>query len=535
MRLLLFLMISSFSTPVLGAPSAFHPLRSWINSKDCAKSDTLFLACTEALSAYASNDTSYFVVWPLDLALPTALQPAKLIQSLAPLGLYRATQPNFRLSPFQEWKMRHSLRSQIQQQLLSSYSKLTHTIDFEDLFNSINLSLSHSSEKQKINLEIQAINAFLSISQDPHTYLRSKEDLEAGAKSQESYAGIGISTETDTLGIVIAQVFPNSPAFKAGLWHGDRILAYNHQAIDLRNAAKILDRIRGPVNSTVELQIQRQDSTFKVNIRRQKISLPNLSSKQIGPKGKWLYLKLNSFEDHLACEQVYQSLQKSTPSTKGIILDLRDNSGGLINQATCIAGLFVGPKLIAFSKDLQGKLLQNYKAETEQVTQLPMITLINSNSASASELLSGTLQYYQRSWILGSPSFGKGTVQVAKPWSRDLYFFQTEARYFLPSGLSTQLSGIKPDFELPEFPDKDSNQTLTLREKDLYSNALSPKAPPIEPERTSEALKLKQCTHFFQPSLQDFSKQLYHQPLRPDFLLLAAQDLLNCELPLRKQ
>lgn len=503
-------------------------LKSWVNSKDCMQSDTAFVACAEALHTFASNESEQYFLWPTGDSLPKSFKSPKVIFSVDGLNLMQASQGTTEVISKKDWEQLRSQNQSRQNSLFHFFPTHFPKIDFEDLFNQQALRLRNKSKSELTNLELTSANAFLSLSRDPHTYLREESDFQAGAKSTDSYAGIGVLTEFDSLGILIHEVMPNSPALSSGLWHGDRILQLNGSKINNKNAVELLSKIRGKAGTKIHLNIKRGDSLFALTLTRAAIIKSNLEYQRSSARMPFSYYKLNSFEDPKACEQMRHHLIKEEPHTP-IVLDLRDNGGGLVQEATCIAGLFVGDKLIATSKSTTDQSKYNYFSEQEQVSSNPLITLINANSASASELLAGALQHYKRSWIMGSNSFGKGSVQSPVPWSPGVLYFETKARYYLPSGLSTQLSGVKPDFEIFAFPEKDSSSYLELRERDLYANALSPKAPPIEPERNAQTLQLRRCTGQFAKTKETYLKKLYHQPQRPDFLLLAAQDLFNCE------
>lgn len=510
-------------------------LQQWINTRECSKNDTTFIACSEALSTYASTLESR------TLLLPTKIDPAQFgwkVMSSKAFDLFKIVEfkdtlsdsLRSQMSEQELWKRYQKQREDIHNEILRTKAQLTQKVDFEELTQIAEIKIKRTKSNEETDRQITAINTFLSLTRDPHTYLRAESDfLSSNNKSVESYGGIGIQTEVRRGKLVVNQVFDNSPALRAGLWHDDIILSIDRRKVKPSNIDKLLEQVRGPIGKPISLEVQRKDSIFDLKIKRGEVSLANVEFKILGGKQKWGYIKLASFEDRNSCTEINNAVfSLESKGAQGLILDLRENGGGLVDQAVCIAGLFVGRKLIAQSKATGFGFNEDYYAETDAITKLPMVTLINANSASASELLSGALQHYDRSWIVGQRSFGKGTMQSALPWAKGLLLFETRARYYLPSGNSTQISGVTPDIEVNPRPELPDGELLFLREQDLYANALAPKAPPVEIQRHSEAARIKTCANHFKQATDTYLKALPKQAKRPDLMVFAAQDVLSC-------
>lgn len=222
---------------------------------------------------------------------------------------------------------------------------------------------------------------------------------------------------------------------------------------------------------------------------------------------------------------------------KGIIFDVRSNGGGLVDQATCIGGLFVGKKTILQSKDIRngqlGAEFTQYVSEEEQITQLPMTILINGGSASASEILAGALQDYQRAWVVGTTSFGKGTMQGGGQLIHDptLVLFQTIARFYQPSGRTNQMVGIQPDFQVYARPDMTDEEKIENREIDLTPTALPAIGPEWVQTRQPEIDAIQsRCASDRLKALDVYNAKMKDIGAA-DYQLLSAQEILNCATP----
>lgn len=237
-----------------------------------------------------------------------------------------------------------------------------------------------------------------------------------------------------------------------------------------------------------------------------------------GETGLSLYLRIHTFSDAALCEHLIQTIQATARKgeIRQVILDLRGNGGGLIDQAVCVAGVFVGQKLITEVKGIQGGRLdgkiEKKMSRQDRLTPAPMAILVDGRSASASEIVAGALQDYERAWVIGQRTFGKGSVQTWNPLKEDaaLTLGVTTGRFYQPSGRSNQRRGIIPDFKVP-------SSRFVPRETDLYVSAL-PAEPPAWIERRADRVQaLEHCVKRKNPARNR------------DRVLQTALDVLACD------
>lgn len=266
-------------------------------------------------------------------------------------------------------------------------------------------------------------------------------------------------------------------ARRLGIKANDILLAVDGVKAKGSKSKDIVDRIKGSAGTSVTLQLMRKGTAIEMTVPRERVDMEHVEVKVRELAGsKYLSVKLGSFMDANGCAKIskkFTEAEKANPDLVGIVLDLRDNGGDLLKEGICIGGLFLRRKVIVQVKDLNRNGLQLRISYREQITQLPMVTLLNRNSASASEVVSGALQDYQRSWIVGERSFGKATVQAPMELTDDILLYRTIQRFYQPSGRTNQIVGILPDFETPAKPGMSEDERFVLREGDLYPNAMS--------------------------------------------------------------
>lgn len=291
------------------------------------------------------------------------------------------------------------------------------------------------------------INAMLR-SLDPYTTYISPEEVERFRSTiSGKYGGVGATLTMYKEKAIISDIYENSPAAKAGLQIGDILLSANGENLTGKTAQDISKNLRGNPSSTVQLTVQRQGQSkpINLNITRQVISVENVPIAQMVDKNT-AYLVLNNFTEH-AGNNLSQALQnlKRDNEVKNIILDLRNNPGGLLNEAVNVTNLFVPKSQLIVQ--LKGKDLdtqQNYSTLNYPVdTTSNLVILIDERSASASEIVAGAIQDLDRGIVLGSRSFGKGLVQTTKDISYDAKLKITTARYYIPSGRCIQATSYE--------------------------------------------------------------------------------------------
>ena len=254
------------------------------------------------------------------------------------------------------------------------------------------------------------------------------------------------------------------------------------------------------------------------------------------------FIKLNSFIEK-SCDEMESAVRALTKQkVKGLILDLRNNGGGRLEQAVCITSIFIGPnKTVVVQKYLDASIKDRKEKTSEdaiQMTKLPLVTLVNARSASASEVVSGALQDYQRSLILGERTYGKATVQsrisleyfgdYKLPKDNGMYFMKTIARFYLPSGRTNQIVGIIPDIEAFDSPDPTEDDKVVFREEDSYLNSLPPAGPQYVPNRPKVIRAISECMAKSGKARKLYAVLSAHSPTIPDFQQLTAEDALSC-------
>jgi carboxyl-terminal processing protease len=311
---------------------------------------------------------------------------------------------------------------------------------------------------------------------DPHSSLLSPDDFkELQIDTQGEFTGIGVSITMKDGFVTVISPIEGTPAYEAGIKAGDRIIKVDGKTTgDLREAVKM---IRGPKGTEVVVTIAREEAKKPIDFKIVRDIIPVESVKAIVLKPGYGYVWITNFRDNTTDDLVseLEKLESAKIPLKGLILDLRDNPGGLLNQAIEVSDLFIEKGTILSIKGRKEKNTQIYKATPNKVKRnYPIVLLINGGSASASEIVAGALQDQKRALILGTTSFGKGSVQSVEKL-RDGYGLKlTIARYYTPSGRSIQAKGIQPDIvvkrRLISKEDMDDISEGILKEKDLQNH-----------------------------------------------------------------
>jgi carboxyl-terminal processing protease len=319
---------------------------------------------------------------------------------------------------------------------------------FGDVFERVRSSyVEEVGDKQLIE---SAINGMLS-SLDPHSsYLDADnfEDMQVQTKGE--FGGLGIEVTMENGVVKVVSPIDDTPAARAGIMPGDYITHIDGEPVVGLNLSDAVDKMRGPVDSEVELTVVRgKDEPFQVKLKRAVIKIQSVRSRL---EGDIAYVRITSFSEQtdLGLRTAVETLKKQADGKlAGLILDLRNNPGGLLDQAIAVSDDFIQQGEIVSTRGRDPKAGQRFNAEPGDITNgLPMVVLINSGSASASEIVAGALQDHHRAILLGTTSFGKGSVQTIIPLPGHGAIRLTTARYYTPSGRSIQGSGIVPDIEV---------------------------------------------------------------------------------------
>lgn len=383
------------------------------------------------------------------------------------------------------------------------------------------------------------LNAMLGVLHDPHTYLVPKAvmigDNVAGAKN---FTGIGAALKTIKKNgkevFVIQQPLEGGPAFKAGLKANDVILEVDGAVTDGLDLQKLVDKIKGAKGTTVNLKVERGPDTLDFSIVRDLIEQKNVVQKTFA-NDEIGYVKLSDFMSRSAtgAPLTYTELKSAvasllTKSPKSLIFDLRDNGGGMLGESVRVASLFLKPgSLVLSTKSLSGSSTRNFKTSDQPLTDIPLIILINSRSASASEIVSGALQDQKRAFLVGERTYGKGTVQQTSELASvpELLMAQTIERFYLPSGRTNQVEGVFPDLEVFSKPNPTEDDKVALREEDEYAALPSIGNKWTQP-RPDVIQKLSECVA--KGSAEKEFTGSTNAAIPPDYQLLVAQDAAKC-------
>ena len=321
---------------------------------------------------------------------------------------------------------------------------------------------------------------------DPHSqYFDKKSFAEFREGTSGKFVGVGIEiTQEDGL-IKVVSPIEGSPAFRAGLKTNDLITKIDDTAVKGLSLGDAVKKMRGEPDTKVVLTIFRKDEsrTFPVTITREEIKTQSVKARMIEPGYGWI--RLSQFQERTVEDFVRKAeeLYKQDPKLKGLVLDLRNDPGGLLDAAVAISAAFLPPDVTVVTTN--GQLAEskaNFKASPEfyarrgadplkrlpaALKSVPLVVLVNEGSASASEIGAGALQDHKRATIMGSQTFGKGSVQTVRPLGPDTGIKLTTARYYTPSGKSIQARGIVPDVMLDETAEGNVFAALRMREADL--------------------------------------------------------------------
>jgi carboxyl-terminal processing protease len=328
----------------------------------------------------------------------------------------------------------------------------------EDLLNQVleRVKNDYVEEKTQDQLIEAAASGVLS-SLDPHSSFLNLEDLkEMNIHTKGEFGGVGIEITTDMSVAKVVSAIEDTPAYRAGIKSGDYIVRIDGKSTYSMKIDEIVKKIRGKVNSPVKLSIYRkgEKDPIEKTIFRRIIKIKPVKSNRFNDVA---YIKITNFSEKtftdLKSELKKLKTQIGEKNLKGLVLDLRNNPGGLLDQAIEVSAGFLDKEKVVVSVKGKAGILKEFQTENDQflIPNLPMVVLINEGSASASEIVAGALQDHKRAVIMGSKSFGKGSVQTVIPLENNQGAIKmTTALYYTPSGRSIQAMGIEPDIELSQ-------------------------------------------------------------------------------------
>ncbi|WP_375712187.1 S41 family peptidase [Campylobacter ureolyticus] len=307
---------------------------------------------------------------------------------------------------------------------------------------------------------------------DAHSgFLDEKAFEDTKVQTQGEFGGLGITVGMKDGALTVISPIEGTPADKAGVKSNDVILRIDGNATLGITLEEAVSKMRGKPKTPITITIVRKGEPrpFDINIIRDIIKVDSVYAKNIENEDI-LYLRVTNFDQKVTKESAkfIKEFAKNNKNAKGIILDLRNNPGGLLDQAIGLTNLFVDKGVIVSQKGRDAKENLEYSAKKdEKITDLPLVVLVNSGSASASEIVSGALQDLKRAVVIGEETFGKGSVQVILPLNEKEALKMTIARYYLPSGRTIQNKGVTPDLEVFYGKVPNDDKAFNIKETDL--------------------------------------------------------------------
>lgn len=365
---------------------------------------------------------------------------------------------------------------------------------------------------------------------DPHSsYLDPSEFSDLRANTSGKFGGLGIEVTMEDGYVRVISPIDDTPASRAGIKAGDVIVRLDDTPVKGLTLKKAVEMMRGDRGTNILLTIMRKGAAqpLKIKVMRDVIQVKSVRSKILDKN--YGYIRISQFQTHSGedlIEAIAQLKKDTNNNLKGIILDLRNNPGGILESSVKVSDAFLDKTKLGYNGmivytegRLPGSEIKELAHDGDVLNGAPIITLVNSGSASASEIVAGALQDHKRSLIVGTQTFGKGSVQTVLPLKDNHGLKLTTALYFTPSGRSIQAKGIMPDIEIPDIkiPEakQDENENwINIREIDLEGHVDNPNKTDKNQDKTSENTETK--------SVED-SKPLVNQ----DYQLNEALNLLK--------
>ncbi|TBR11257.1 MAG: S41 family peptidase [Rugosibacter sp.] len=382
---------------------------------------------------------------------------------------------------------------------------------FADVYGAIKQGYVESVDDK--TLITHAISGMLA-NLDPHSaYLDAEAFKEMQVTTQGEFGGLGLEVGMEDGLVKIVSPIEDTPAYKAGLKPGDLIIKLDDTLVKGLTLTDAVKKMRGKPKTQIRLTVFRKGESkpFEVTLTREKIKVQSVKSKAL--EGGYGYLRITQFQDETNADvarHLEKLVKQEKDGLKGLVLDLRNDPGGLLTGAIGVSAAFLPPKTLVTSTEgrtedakrrftaspedyLRGTKDDYMKNLPAQIKTLPMVVLVNGGSASASEIVAGALQDHKRAIIMGTQTFGKGSVQTVLPLSNNTAIKLTTARYYTPSGRSIQAKGITPDIVVEETANGEAYERL--READLERHLANDKDKSVDVKPESRPDKPENRPH----------------------------------------
>lgn len=467
------------------------PLEDLLQDQTCVSSERYFLACANAILSMANR---------FNLSFNTSGE----LVPVSKVGLIEASSEKAQLEPWKRFYYQGLEMTKIS--FLKAWQRLdSHYVKFH----------------QRPMIIGMGLNGFISVFRDPHTYLVPVAQFkEVYSRADNRSTSLGLILGLSNGQYVVKKVTEGSPAKKVGLQRGDVLVSINATKVRGLFQARVSDLLRGELGQVSELVLKRDGQAFKVKLRRVEITVPTVTTQFVDGIKPVGVIGINKFAKG-ACAKVKDSLKMlSKAHIRGLLLDLRDNPGGQLEEAACISSLFVGPKEKIFEVRYldSRKKSEAYYGTEEKIFDLPVAVLVNASSASASEVVAGALRDLNRAILVGERTFGKGSFQEGEIWAQNgkVALFETRGFYYLPSGRSPQMTGLEPDVLV-------SFDNIKLgREEDQYINPMH--APDVKVDSQARQFSYENC---LEADSNESSEDLQMQTAKQAVLCLQASKKVN--------
>lgn len=532
--------------------------------RTCNSNKKKFVGCLAALNSLAKNFSTPAKLLPHSLVGQPNVSQGEMLLRLDPtFSLVKMPSKHVSSAAFLLFKQMRAETSAVtlrNEEIFNSVSATQKGINFLAYFMDF-IERVNSNEKNKSKFEFilaSSFNEYLKVVYDPHTYVAPADFIEDMMKSSDhKFSGVGlILGQKDHAVLVNSLVDGGSAKLSKKIKKGDILLkikpSISSDWIDLvgKTQEEIISLIKGTSGTSLAIQFRRGDKTFEVTLDRKVVLMKNVVVNEVSDFNfRFGYIKLGSFQDESGCKKIAEAIsQLNTQNVQGHILDLRGNTGGLVLQARCIAGLYMGSGTVLGTKSLKNAgsnivyessfhvddYNQAKEGQTtrpaEKLAHSPVVVLIDAGSASASEIVAGALQDHKAAWIIGEPSFGKATVQALAPLPKNkkIIFASTVARFYQPSGRTNQITGIQPDFVVPFKPQATEEERFSPRESDLYANALEPMGKAWVQTRPQEIREIQRCRENLNWADRKFKDSDPNSDEEADYQVWVAQEVLHC-------